>query len=58
MYLSFCRSGVLGVHVVCVSLIFEVTEWLRWHGGMPFKTFQDGIPPGSSPQAEGTHKNG
>ena len=21
-----------------------MTEWLRWQGGMPFATFQDGIP--------------
>ena len=33
-----------------------MTKWLRWQGGMPFATFQDGIPPGSSP--EGTHIKG
>ena len=26
-----------------------MTEWLSWQGGRPFATFQDGIPPGSSP---------
>ena len=41
----------MGVHIVCLSLSFEVTQWLRWQGGMPFATFrvQDGVPPGSSP---------
>ena len=33
-----------------------MTEWLRWQGGIPFATFQDGVPPGSSP--EGTTKTG
>ena len=31
------------VHIVCLSLSFKVTEWLRWQGGIPFATFQDGI---------------
>ena len=53
-------SEVVGVYIVCLSLIFKVTEWLRWQGGMPFAT---GIPPGSdsvvrrSPGPEGTHRN-
>ena len=29
-----------------------MTKWLRWQGGIPFATFQDGIPPGSSPEGD------
>ena len=43
-------TEVVGVDIACVSLIFQVTEWLRWQGEIPFAFFQDGIPSGSSPE--------
>jgi hypothetical protein len=49
-------TKLIVVLVVCISVDFQVTEWLSWQGGSPFASYQGGIPSGSSPEGIYTYR--